>query len=39
MSHARAATLTFFVRSEVYLSVNLFEKPVHNAVRLFSCFL
>ena len=23
--------------SEVYLLVNLFEKPVHNAVRRFSC--
>ena len=24
--------------SEVYLLVNLFEKPVHNAVRPFCCF-
>ena len=24
--------------SEVYLLVNLFEKPVHNAIRRFSCF-
>ena len=43
MSHARETTLTFFIMylphltSEVYLLVNLFEKPVHNAVRLFSC--
>ena len=44
MSHERETTLTFFVMylspltSEVYLLVNLFEKPVHNAVRRFSCF-
>ena len=25
--------------SEVNLLVNLFEKPVHNVVRHFSCFL
>ena len=43
MSHARGTTLTFFVMylsplmSEVYLLVNLFEKPVHNAIRSFSC--
>ena len=23
--------------SEVYLLINLFEKPVHNAIRHFSC--
>ena len=44
MSHARETTLTFFVMnlspltSEVYLFVNLFEKPVRNAVRHFSCY-
>ena len=44
MSHARETTLTFFVMYlsplvlEVYLLVNLFEKPVHNAIRHFSCF-
>ena len=43
MSHARETTLTFFVMylspltSESYLLVNRFEKPVHNAVRRFSC--
>ena len=43
MSHARETTLTFFVMylsplmSEVQLLVNLFEKPVHNAIRNFSC--
>ena len=43
MSHARETPLTLFVMylspltSEVYLLVNLFEKPVHNAVRFFSC--
>ena len=25
--------------SEVYLLINLFEKPVHNAVRRFSCYV
>ena len=43
MSCARGTTLTFFITylsplmSKVYLLVNLFEKPVHNAVRCFSC--
>ena len=43
MSHARETTLTFFVMylsplsSEFYLLVNLFEKPIHNADRRFSC--
>ena len=41
MSHARETTLTFFVMhlsplmSEIYLLVNLFEKPIHNAIRRF----
>ena len=45
MSHARGTTLTFFIMylspltSGVYLLVNLFEKPIHNAVRFFSCFI
>ena len=45
MSHARETTLTFFIMyltpltSEVYLLVNLFEKPIHNAVRHFSCYI
>ena len=39
MCHMQETTLTFFVMylspltSEVYLLVNLFEEPVHNAVR------
>ena len=43
VSRARETTLTFFIMylsppmSEVYLLVNLFEKPVHNAVRRFYC--
>ena len=44
MSYTGGTTLTFFIMSlsplmsEVYLLVTLFEKPVHNAVRHFSCF-
>ena len=40
MSHARETTLTFFVMylSTLMSKVYLFEKPVHNAVRRFSCF-
>ena len=44
MSCARETTLTFFIMclsplmSEVYHSVNIFEKTVHNAVRHFSCY-
>ena len=44
MWHARGTTLTFFIMhlspltSEVYLLFNRFEKPVHNAVRRFSCY-
>ena len=38
--------LTFFIMymylsplmSEVYLLFNRFEKPIHNAIRRFSCF-
>ena len=43
MSDTRGTHFTFFIMylspltSKVYLLVNLFEKPVHNAVRLFSC--
>ena len=36
MPHARETTITFFV---MYLSSLMSgEKPVHNAVRRFSCF-
>ena len=42
MSHARKTTLTFSVMflspvtSEVYCLVDIFEKPIHDAVRHFS---
>ena len=44
MLHARETTLAFFIMylsplREVYLLVNLFEKPVHNAIRQFSCLI
>ena len=42
---SRARGTTFFIiylsslTSEVYLLVNnLFEKPIHNVIRHFSCF-
>ena len=44
MSNARGTALTFFIMylsplmSEAYLLVNLFEKPIHNVIRHFSCF-
>ena len=43
MLRAREITLTAFIMylfpltSVVYLLVNLFEKPIHNAVRRLSC--
>ena len=45
MLRARETTLTFFIMylspliSGVYLFVNLFEKPVHNAIRRFYCYI
>ena len=44
MSHARETTLSFSfiylspLMSKVYLLVNFFEKPIHNAIRHFSFF-
>ena len=44
VSHARETTHTSFIMylsplmSEVYLLVNLFEKPAHIAIRCFSLF-
>ena len=45
MSRVRETPLTVFIMylspltSEVYCLVNLFEKPVHNAIRHFSYFI
>ena len=45
MSCARETTLIFFViyfsllMAKAYFLVNLFEKPVHNAVMPFSCYM
>ena len=45
MSRARGTTLSFFIMylsplmSKVYLLGHLFEKPIHGAIRHFSCFL
>ena len=35
---SRQAGIGRWASSEVYFLVNLFEKPIHNAVGQFSCF-